>query len=204
MYKNFNLTDEERKQIMEQHKAYGYKNIIQEQSTPSQSVKYDQQRHGKVLSQYGLTPTKTTTLSITNGKITGINNVNQNGKVVNVTWKNGKYTPITPQNSSDSSQSSAVSVSADGGGVSVMETEMAEGLWDRLFGSPSVTDAAKDAFKSQGHSHVAKDDSQELYVVFNGEKFYPSDIEYADHNDLGEIPRVENGKLIVANPMWRE
>ena len=25
MYKNFSLTDEERKQIMEQHGAYGYK-----------------------------------------------------------------------------------------------------------------------------------------------------------------------------------
>jgi hypothetical protein len=25
MYKNFNLTDEERQQIMEQHKSHGYK-----------------------------------------------------------------------------------------------------------------------------------------------------------------------------------
>lgn len=79
-----------------------------------------------------------------------------------------------------------------------------EGLMDRLFGSPSVTDAAKDALRSQGHSQIGKDDEKELYVVFNGEKFYPSDIEYADNYDMGEIPRVENGKLIVANPMWRE
>ena len=28
MYKNFNLTDEERKEIMESHKAHGYKNPV--------------------------------------------------------------------------------------------------------------------------------------------------------------------------------
>lgn len=79
-----------------------------------------------------------------------------------------------------------------------------EGLMDRLFGSPSITDAAKDSLRSQGHSHIAKDETEELYVVFNGQKFYPSDIEYADNYDMGEIPRIEGNKLIVANPMWRE
>ena len=38
--------------------------------------------------------------------------------------------------------------------------------------------------------------------MFNGKKFYNEDIEYADNSDLGEIPRVEGGKLIIANPMW--
>ena len=33
MYKNFNLTDEERQQIMEQHKSHGYKKPLSEQST---------------------------------------------------------------------------------------------------------------------------------------------------------------------------
>jgi hypothetical protein len=32
MYKNFNLTDEERQQIMEQHKSHGYKKSLSEQS----------------------------------------------------------------------------------------------------------------------------------------------------------------------------
>jgi hypothetical protein len=39
-------------------------------------------------------------------------------------------------------------------------------------------------------------------VVFNGQEFYPDQIEYAEYGDLGEIPRIENGKLIVANPGW--
>lgn len=33
MYKNFNLTDEERQQILEQHKSHGYKKPLSEQST---------------------------------------------------------------------------------------------------------------------------------------------------------------------------
>jgi hypothetical protein len=81
-------------------------------------------------------------------------------------------------------------------------TSVNEGLWDRIFGSPTISDAAKDSVRGKGYSHVAKDDSQDLYVVFNGQNFYPSDIEYADVNDLGDIPRIENGKLIVANPVW--
>jgi hypothetical protein len=77
-----------------------------------------------------------------------------------------------------------------------------EGLWDRIFGSPTISDAAKDSVRGKGYSHVAKDDSKELYIVFNGQKFYPKDIEYADMNDLGDIPRIEGDKLIVANPTW--
>ena len=30
MYKNFNITDEERQQIMEQHKSHGYKKPLNE------------------------------------------------------------------------------------------------------------------------------------------------------------------------------
>lgn len=36
MYRNFNLTDEERKHIMEMHQNHGYKKIVQEQTSPSQ------------------------------------------------------------------------------------------------------------------------------------------------------------------------
>ena len=40
-------------------------------------------------------------------------------------------------------------------------------------------------------------------MVFNGEKFFPDQIDYADYNDLGDLPRVENGMLIVPNPAWK-
>lgn len=38
MYKNFNLTDKEREQIMEQHAAYGYRRPINEMETKSRLV----------------------------------------------------------------------------------------------------------------------------------------------------------------------
>jgi hypothetical protein len=38
--------------------------------------------------------------------------------------------------------------------------------------------------------------------VYKGEKFYPDQIEYADYQDLGDLPRVEDGKLLIANPAW--
>ena len=82
------------------------------------------------------------------------------------------------------------------------EQPMDESYWNKLFGSPTIKDAAHDSLRGKGHSHVGKDDSNELYVVFNGQNFYPNQIEYADPNDLGEIPRIEGDKLIVANPAW--
>jgi hypothetical protein len=38
--------------------------------------------------------------------------------------------------------------------------------------------------------------------MFDGQKFYPNQIEYADYQDLGDLPRVEDGVLIIANPGW--
>lgn len=38
MYRNFNLTDEERKQILEQHSSYGYRQPISEQATQNQNI----------------------------------------------------------------------------------------------------------------------------------------------------------------------
>lgn len=38
MYRNFNLTDEERKQILEQHSSYGYRQPISEQGTQNQNI----------------------------------------------------------------------------------------------------------------------------------------------------------------------
>ena len=69
-------------------------------------------------------------------------------------------------------------------------------------GFDSMGDAAQSALKSKGHSHRGKDDEGEFYIVFDGEKFYEDDFEIADRNDMGKIPRVEDGKLIIANPEW--
>ena len=69
-------------------------------------------------------------------------------------------------------------------------------------GFDSMGDAAHSALKSKGHSHRGKDDEGEFYIVFDGEKFYEDDFEIAGHNDMGKIPRVEDGKLIIANPAW--
>lgn len=78
--------------------------------------------------------------------------------------------------------------------------------WRDIFGEPDIKDAARSAYKSQGHSMMGKDDEQrsgEYYMVFNGEKFFPNQIEYADYQDMGDLPRVEGGMLIVPNPAWQ-
>jgi protein required for attachment to host cells len=38
MYKNFNLTDKERQQIMEQHKSHGYKKPLNENSQQAMAM----------------------------------------------------------------------------------------------------------------------------------------------------------------------
>jgi hypothetical protein len=82
--------------------------------------------------------------------------------------------------------------------------ELEEGYEDdyTASGLDSMGDAAHSALKSKGHSHRGKDDEGEFYIVFDGEKFYQDDFEIAHHNDTGKIPRVEDGKLIIANPAW--
>lgn len=80
--------------------------------------------------------------------------------------------------------------------------ELTESFWTDNFGKPTVKDAAHDSFRGKGHSHTKKSDSGEQAVVFNGQEFYQDQIEYADYGDLGEIPRIEGDKLIVANPAW--
>ena len=44
--------------------------------------------------------------------------------------------------------------------------------------------------------------SEDEYVIFKGQQFGPDEIEYASYDDLGDLPRIENGKLIVTNPAW--
>lgn len=48
MYRNFNLTDEERKQIMEQHAAHGYKKPLNEQSMTNNQRLAMQKKYGPV------------------------------------------------------------------------------------------------------------------------------------------------------------
>jgi hypothetical protein len=80
--------------------------------------------------------------------------------------------------------------------------ELTESFWTDNFGKPTVKDAAHDSLRGQGFSHTKKDDVGEIAMVFNGQEFYSDQIEYADYGDMGEIPRIEGGKLIVANPAW--
>ena len=75
-----------------------------------------------------------------------------------------------------------------------------EGFWSSLFGKPTVDDAAHDSLRGQGFSHRGRDEDN--YIMFDGQKFYPDQIEYDDYQSTKKIPRVENGKLIVANPAW--
>lgn len=77
-----------------------------------------------------------------------------------------------------------------------------EGFWSSLFGKPNIEDATHTHMRAKGYSHRGKDEDDMNYIMFNGQKFYPSQIEYDDYHSTKELPRVENGKLIVANPAW--
>ena len=77
-----------------------------------------------------------------------------------------------------------------------------ESFWNRVFGRPDIDSAAKSNLKGQGYSVRGRDEDEQNYVMFNGQKFYPSDIEYDDYYSTKPLPRVENGKLIIANPGW--
>ncbi len=80
--------------------------------------------------------------------------------------------------------------------------KITENFWNDMFGKPTIDDATHDSFRGQGWSHRGKDDSEEDYIVFNGEKFSQDQIQYDDPNSTKKIPRVENGILIIANPAW--
>jgi len=91
------------------------------------------------------------------------------------------------------------------------KSEMNESFWDNIFGKSSVGDARDSSMRQSGSSLTGRDDSnygekpskENFYIVFDGKKYYEEDIEYADYNDTGDLPRLENGKLIVGNPAWR-
>lgn len=85
-----------------------------------------------------------------------------------------------------------------------------ESFWTDNFGEPSVKDASHTHKKKFGFSSTGRDDQDygnepsgnEHYIDFEGQKYYDDDIEYAGYDDLGDLPRVEGGKLIIANPAW--
>ena len=74
-----------------------------------------------------------------------------------------------------------------------------EGFFNR-WTKPSIDQAAHDSVRGQGHSHRGNDDGE--YIMFDGQKFSQDQIEYADYHDMGRIPRVEDGILIIADPNW--
>jgi hypothetical protein len=68
MYKNFNLTDEERQQIMEQHKSHGYKKPINEMVLTEQQLGF--------ISMFPTADTLTTKTRAGYNPIGGTNNTN--------------------------------------------------------------------------------------------------------------------------------
>jgi hypothetical protein len=86
-----------------------------------------------------------------------------------------------------------------------------EGFLSSLFGRrPDTEDARHTVKRGQGWSQYGKDTlatdpnyrEDDYYVVFKGEKFYEDDIEYDDFYSTKPLPRIENGKLIIAHPGW--
>ena len=89
--------------------------------------------------------------------------------------------------------------------MSEQKQEENEGFWNDIFGKPSIKDATHTSLRGTGSSLSGKDntdDDRHTYTMFNGQKFYEDEIEYADYNDMGDLPRIEDGKLIIANPVW--
>lgn len=92
----------------------------------------------------------------------------------------------------------------------IVEQEMEEGFFDNIFGRPDVDRALRDSMRATGSSMRGRKDSkygdnpsfEDEYIVFQGQQFGPDEIQYASYDDLGELPRIENGRLIVTNPAW--
>jgi hypothetical protein len=271
MYKNFNLTESEREQILNQHKEHGYKKPLNEQSYVDdmgmdgdddlyptfdgdnqfvgmskpmgdmESDSYemdeleeiemgnpseDETKIEKLLNYFGFKKYKV----LHDGDLVvydnGVNEYNIEIRII----KNfgGPYARIlyhgpefgNPDNKVDEVlvKDVPVKVGDDRFPMAIEgvlkkvkaikqynESKPLREGWRDIFGAPNVKDAARSAYKSQGHSMMGKDDEQrvgEYYMVFNGEKYFPNQIEYAGYQDLGELPRVENGMLIVPNPAW--
>jgi hypothetical protein len=78
-----------------------------------------------------------------------------------------------------------------------------ENFWNSIFGKPTIKAATHDALKTQEFSLRGEGErSEDNYIVFNGKKFYPDQIQYDDYHSTKELPRVEGDRLIIANPAW--
>lgn len=254
MYKNFNLTEEEKKQILEQHQNSGYKQPVNEQAplnasgmvrkgagggpgglgaSVSAGLNQAKDRINQVASvMASLKSVQKPVLVIDNpaSKLNGmawddyVRRFNITPKEINAAklLKQGGTATAAPKKVAPASATTAAASAAakptstspaPGTGTGITApmpgpiSELGEGgFWRDVFGEPDIDDSAKSALKAQGHSHIGRDDDErkgEYYMVFNGEKFFPDQIDYADYNDLGDLPRVENGMLIVPNPAWQ-
>ena len=82
-------------------------------------------------------------------------------------------------------------------------SDVNESFWNSIFGKPTVGDASHDALRGQGYSHIGRGErSEDNYIMFDGTKFYPDQIEYDDYHSTKPLPRVEGDILIIANPAW--
>jgi len=92
----------------------------------------------------------------------------------------------------------------------LIDKQINEGFFEDNFGNPDVDRAFRDSSRATGVAERGRTDSnygkdpkpEDEYVKFQGQEFSPRNIVYASYDDLGEIPRIENGKLIVTNPAW--
>lgn len=69
--------------------------------------------------------------------------------------------------------------------------------WD----DPDIDDARHTMLRGKGYSHIKNKDDKK-YIIFDGQEFSQEDIVFADYQDLGELPRIEDGKLVIAHPAW--
>lgn len=80
--------------------------------------------------------------------------------------------------------------------------------WNDFLRGPRTEDATRDSYRSKGFSHSGTDNlgskNPTDFVVFDGRKFFGEDLLFASLHDMGEIPRIEGDKLIIANPAWKD
>lgn len=79
-----------------------------------------------------------------------------------------------------------------------------ENLFSRFLGGDKIDPAKQTAMKSQGYSHIGKNEDEQNYIMYQGQKFYQEDIEYDDYHSTKPLPRIEGNKLIIANPIWQQ
>lgn len=236
MYKNFNLTEEEKKQILEQHQDKGYKQPISEQAagymlkSANKAFNQTNDRINQIASVMASLKSVQKPVLVIDNPASKLNGMEWDKYVASYkitpqeinaakSLKQGagpgavapkKVAPTTATTRAAAAAAKPTSPAPGTGTTAPTPGPISElgegGFWRDVFGEPDIDDSAKSALKAQGHSHIGRDDEErkgEYYMVFNGEKFFPDQIDYADYNDLGDLPRVENGMLIVPNPAWQ-